>query len=77
MKEAYGEDTSLIDCMRFHNEDEKQNWGMLTQDFVVERNNKRIKYFVETVHEAKIEAERKLRAELDQKILLMRSERLI
>ena len=50
---------------------------MLTQDFVVERNNKRIKYFVETVHEAKIEAERKLRAELDQKILLMRSERLI
>ena len=44
--------------MRFDNLDNKQSWGIIADDFVVERNNKRINYFVKEVHKSKVLAER-------------------
>lgn len=63
------------DCMKF--EEVGTNWEEFANDFVLNQSkNKRIKYWVETTHEAKIETERKMRTVIDKKILNMRIERL-
>ena len=46
------------------------------ESFLKDLKKKKIKKFIEVMHEAKIETERKMRYELDYKILRMRTERL-
>ena len=65
-----------MDGMHFDNDEKQNNWLGLGNDFVYELEDKKIKYFVKKMHSAKIETERKMRYELDHKILSMRTERL-
>lgn len=75
VKRAYKYDTSLVDGMNFK-DDFSHNWGVITQDFVIGNSNHRIKEFLSIVHAAKIETERKMRFQLDLKILNSRNSRL-
>jgi len=68
--------TSLIDSMYFDSEG-KVNWEVLADTFFLNiANKKRVQSFVKTVHAAKIETERKMRVELDRKVVNMRIEKL-
>ena len=52
-------------------------WQAIANDFVLDQGKKkRIKWFVKAMHGAKIQTERKMRLELDQKVSGMRSEKL-
>ena len=62
--------------MQFRNDEVGMNWGELANDYVLDMTNKRIKYFLKNTHTAKVETERKMRQELDKRILSMRTEKL-
>lgn len=47
----------------------------MANDFVLDMKNKMIKKWVKETHAAKVQTERKMRQELDKKILSMRTER--
>ena len=52
------------------------SWESLAQNFVICLKNKNLKNFVSRVTNAKLEAERRMRKELDFRILSMREEKL-
>lgn len=68
-------DTALLEGMTF-SEKESYDWESFANDFCLNQSSNRIKTFVEAVHLAKIDTERKLRVELDQKIMMMPQQRL-
>ena len=72
---AYSYDTSLVDGMTFR-EDDSHSWDIISQDFVLGVGNQRIREFLRIVHGAKIETERKMRFQLDLKILNAKNDRL-
>ena len=57
-------------------DDQKNTWGTLGDDFVYVQGKKRVNKFIKTVHNAKIETERKMRQELDYKLLSTKIRRL-
>ena len=63
--------------MHFRDEENaKLDWNVVASDFILHNDKKRIRKFIQIVHQTKLEVERKMRYELDMKILLMRSDRL-
>ena len=53
-------------------EDNVKGWGIIAHNFIVsEGDKKRVRFFIKAMHEAKIATERKMRQELDSKILNM------
>lgn len=52
------------------------SWESLANNFVICLKNKNLKHFVERVTNAKLEAERRMRKELDFRILSMREDKL-
>ena len=73
--QAYEKNTSLVDCMYFKDEDKFQ-WNVLANDYVLVLKNKSHAQYIDNVRDAKLEVERKMRQELDWKILSMRFDRL-
>ena len=60
-----------------HFEENGHSWEVIANDFVLEQSNKRIRWFLETMQKAKLQTERKMRQDLDHKILTMRFDKLI
>lgn len=68
-------DLSLVDFYKV--EDEKTDWGVITNNFVVQQGaSKRIRFFIKKMHDAKMLTERKMRFDLDIKVQAMRIEKL-
>ena len=76
IKSAYLYDMSKVDRMYYRNENTKLDWKIVANDFVLQNDKLKIKKFIKIVHEMKVEVERKMKYDLDSKILAMRSERL-
>ena len=77
IKSAYLYDMSKVDRMYFRDNDNSEvNWQIVANDFVLQNDKLKIKKFIHVVHEVKVEVERKMKFDLDTKILNMRSERL-
>ena len=77
IKSAYLYDMSKVDRMYYRdNENIKTDWKIVANDFVLQNDKLKIKKFIKIVHEVKVEVERKMKFDLDTKILSMRSERL-
>ena len=70
---------NLFECMYF--DEEQTNWGSITHNFVMEQHDERkegnnLQKFIKKVHAAKIEAEIKMRRELDKRICMVKLEKL-
>ena len=63
VNKARNTDTTLVDGngMHFRDEDDGLTWRDVANDFVLDMQNKRIKYWVKQTHKAKVETERKMR----------------
>ena len=57
-------------------EDADRSWENLAKEFILEQKNNNLKNLVKHLHNAKMRTERKMRRDLDQKIIHMRTERL-
>ena len=57
-------------------EENKKTWESIAESFVLDNGNSNLKNFVKRVQQAKIAAERKMRSDLNNRILNMRSEKL-
>ena len=76
IKSAYLYDMSKVDRMYYRDGDSKVDWKIVANDFVLQNDKLKIKKFIKVVHEVKVEVERKMKFDLDSKIVNMRSERL-
>ena len=74
---ARGNTQFHMDSMNFEEDTIKNDWNTMGDDFVYVRGKKRVNKFIKTVHDAKINTERKMRKELDEKLLTTRNRRLI
>ena len=64
---------SLVDSVDFTTEEDRYaGWTRITNNFVLTTGEKRrMRMFIKEMHSAKIETERKMRIDLDHKILNM------
>ena len=72
----YNQRESMFDFMQFGADENQANWESLANRFVLQRDNRNLNDFVERVMTAKVQAERKMRRQLDMRVLRMRVEKL-
>lgn len=65
------QDLSLVDHIYY--DQDQTDWSVITKNFVVGGggDKKRVRFFIESMHQAKIETEREMRSDLDRKFTLM------
>ena len=64
----YGKREQMFDCLQYRDE-EGCSWTELANFFVLEKHNEKINNFIDRVNNAKKEAERKMRRQLDRRCL--------
>ena len=71
--QARQKNLALLDSLRY--DVKKTDWSYVAKNFVYSkkfnRNNRRMQIFIKTMHSAKVQTERKMRAELDVKVAAM------
>ena len=67
VEEARQKDIALVDYVKV--DEEPTDWGVISNNFIVQvGSSKRVKLFIKTLHDAKVQTERKMRNDLDIKI---------
>ena len=76
VESARDEDLALVDHLHF--DSPKADWSVISDNFcLLSGDKKRVRFFIQTMHDAKIQTERKMRQEVEQRLQSIANEPLL
>ena len=74
IKNSYRHNAEMFEGMNF--EEDQISWGRVAYDFVLQVKSERFRKFIKEVHLEKVNVEKKMKQELEDRIFKMREQKL-